>query len=186
MKVSMNKISTLKLIAVLVYLGFAFILVGCQGEEEMIRFETIEKELHFETFELKNNVGGQLWEFYNPWMVIISQPVYAYPLRDYVSEDTFEGLINLDYTRYISLCAFRGHQCCTFTGFSIERVIRTNNVVSIVTNPGESPSPSGQTTTSPYHCIWVHKDGEWGQTTLFKMFFENQAVEVSAVRHFIP
>jgi hypothetical protein len=165
----------LKYIGIIVCLGLAFILVGCQVEEEL-EFETIELDDHPDREE-------QYWWDLEPGMIIVANNSEVEYLRQYLSEEQINDLYALDYERYFVLCAFRGYRSTAHAGFHIKNVIRTREHISINSAPGSGGLAAS--IASPYHCILIPKEREWNQEIVFKMFFRGTK-EVSEVKHFIP
>jgi hypothetical protein len=140
------------------------------------------QELPFETIE--QSPGPLLWESQQPGLLIIATGEEAEDAAQFVNDEAALALSRLDFTRHFAILAFRGRQPTGHDGFRVERVVRQGNEVVLDAQPGLR---SGHTLiTSPYHLIKVRKEGQWGRTFTFKLYFGEDGQAVAAAAHFIP
>jgi hypothetical protein len=144
-------------------------------------------DLNFQSIEKNGTVEtANLYEAREPALRIIAQPAEVESLEGLITDDAYQKLLALDFSRYFALAAFSGVRETAGYHIMVNRVSRQGNLVSVYVQLVE-PAKNQETPVgriSPYHLVIVQKDGIWGKGITFALI-ANHALCFS-VSHNIP
>lgn len=124
----------------------------------------IETELLFET--IVRGDGGE-YEGSTPRVISIASRQDIDRLDGLIGQNVQDRLAEVDFSRYLVIAVFRGHQANAGHDTFIERVTRRGDAVVVYTQFRE-PRPdqvAEDIATSPYHIIKVPRDEDIGRET---------------------
>lgn len=127
-----------------------------------------EVELSFETIERQSTAGtGIVYQPKEPDLMVITDPKDIDQLDGLVSSDALMQLGEVNYETHFAIIVFLGWQPTGHEGIHIERLVRTDNSVSVFAQIGSQLG--SDVVTSPYHLIKVAKTGHWDAVITFNL-----------------
>lgn len=147
-----------------------FLPGDCRSEEKALTFETIGQGEQGDT--------GQLYEFYEPDLILVNHPEEIDRLRQWVTGEAGIQLQSLDYETDFALAVFQGWQGTSGYGVEIKCLLARQGGVVDVYVRFQRPDPDklqNAVITSPYHLIKIQKRKLEGQEIIFNLI-ENRTV----------
>lgn len=140
-----------------------------------------EVELPFETIEQQSTAGtGIVYQPKEPGLIVITDPRDVDQLDGLVSSDALMQLGEVNYETHFAVIVFLGWQPTGHEGINIERLVRTDNSVSIFAQIGRQLG--SDVVTSPYHLIKVAKTGHWDTTITFNLIASGTTIATKSQR----
>lgn len=123
------------------------------ASEIKIPFSTVENEPGFPV--------EKQYESKTPGIIVVSDAADIDKVRQYISEEAYTQLVNLDFTSHFAVIVFQGLKGTLEYAISIQDITRDGNDVFIYAKL-EEPAPDmakGAAVTSPYSLVIAEKKG---------------------------
>ena len=129
--------------------------------------------------------AGHAYEDRDPALVIVTQPVEADNLDDWIALSAQTQLQALDYETSFAIAVLQGWKPTSGYSVQIDRIARRGNVVNVYVQFRE-PKPDAEKadeSMSPYHLVQVQKLGDWDQDITFNLVVND--VVVISLSHYV-